>query len=92
MWLLNTTNIELEFFHSEVDAPDYVILSHTWEEEEVTFQEMMETFQPAVTGKKGYLKIQRACELARSHLHTYLWIDTCEPSICRDICALFAHG
>jgi hypothetical protein len=38
MRLLHSTTLELtEFFDTEV--PSYVILSHTWEKEEVTYQD-----------------------------------------------------
>ncbi|KAL2692524.1 hypothetical protein Neosp_002934 [[Neocosmospora] mangrovei] len=52
MRLLNTKHIELEYFADSV--PQYAILSHTWEEEEVTFQDME---QDRVKHKKGYAKL-----------------------------------
>lgn len=75
MWLLNTQTIKLEFFHSEVNAPKYAILSHTWDEEEVAFQEI-ETV--AAVEKKGYSKIEGTCRLARDSGIEYVWIDTCK--------------
>ncbi|KAK6839266.1 hypothetical protein PG987_005132 [Apiospora arundinis] len=38
MWLLNSTTSELKNFISDTDVPKYAILSHTWGEEEVSFQ------------------------------------------------------
>jgi hypothetical protein len=41
MRLVNTTTIQLhEFFDDEI--PPYAILSHRWETDEVTFQDLME--------------------------------------------------
>ncbi|KAK7946971.1 heterokaryon incompatibility protein-domain-containing protein [Apiospora aurea] len=38
MWLLNSATNQLKNFISDDEIPDYAILSHTWGEEEVTFQ------------------------------------------------------
>ncbi|KAK7972347.1 hypothetical protein PG988_006481 [Apiospora saccharicola] len=38
MWLLNSKTSQLKSFISDDEIPGYVILSHTWGEEEVTFQ------------------------------------------------------
>lgn len=53
MRLLNANHIELEYFADNI--PGYAILSHTWEEEEVTFQDME---QGRTKGKKGYTKVR----------------------------------
>ena len=73
MRLINVRTIQLEEFHSG-RTPKYAILSHRWESEEVTFQDMSElkTF-----GKKGFAKIQSACWQARNKGYAYLWVDTC---------------
>jgi len=39
MRLLNTTSIRLEEFN-EGNVPPYAMLSHTWGDEEVTFQDI----------------------------------------------------
>lgn len=73
MRLLNTSTLEFhEFFLSEI--PQYAILSHTWGEEEVTFQDMS---SPSRSLKKGYTKIILLCEKASRHNVSYAWIDTC---------------
>lgn len=76
MWLLTTDTIELKYFQT-VD-PDYIqygILSHTWEDEEVSFEEMHA--QNGIGGKRGYQKIMSCCKQARSDGYSYVWIDTC---------------
>jgi hypothetical protein len=73
MRLINTTTIQVEEFLGH-DTPEYVILSHTWEEEEVTLQDIQSFGAPK---KKGYKKIKKCCEKAASDGFTYCWIDTC---------------
>ncbi|CAK7224042.1 hypothetical protein SBRCBS47491_005414 [Sporothrix bragantina] len=64
--------------HSTLAVPRYAILSHTWEEDEVTFQDMARAEEDeAVRQKKGYKKIEKSCELARGEGLEYIWIDTC---------------
>lgn len=38
MWLLNSATSQLKNFISDNDIPEYAILSHTWGDEEVSFQ------------------------------------------------------
>jgi len=38
MWLLEAATLELKWFGGR-DVPDYVILSHTWDEEEVIYED-----------------------------------------------------
>jgi hypothetical protein len=75
MWLIDTQTLVLR----EVVSPEdihYAILSHTWEAEEVDFQEMR--FQRDVAMKrKGFNKIAMTCRLAREREILYAWIDTC---------------
>ncbi|OAL54749.1 HET-domain-containing protein [Pyrenochaeta sp. DS3sAY3a] len=73
MRLINTTSLQVEEFLSN-DAVDYVILSHTWEEEEVTLQDIQ---SGAAISKKGYAKITSCCQKAARDGFTYCWIDTC---------------
>lgn len=53
----------------------YAILSHTWGDEEVTFQEMQSGDPP--TWKEGYRKIVGTCKLALESGIRYAWVDTC---------------
>jgi len=73
MWLVNAVTLKLEHFISS-NIPKYGILSHTWEDEEVTFQELA---LPSAVSKKGYIKIKRTCAQALKHGLQYAWIDTC---------------
>ncbi|KIN07159.1 hypothetical protein OIDMADRAFT_64423, partial [Oidiodendron maius Zn] len=73
MRLLNTTSLELvEFFGEQV--PQYAILSHTWEDEEVSFQYIQD---PACKGLRGFTKIAACCRQAREDELDWVWIDTC---------------
>ncbi|KEF55468.1 uncharacterized protein A1O9_08218 [Exophiala aquamarina CBS 119918] len=44
MRLLNVDTLKLESYHHAETTPPYAILSHVWEEEEVTFQDIDEPF------------------------------------------------
>ncbi|GMF72604.1 unnamed protein product [Aspergillus oryzae] len=71
----HTGNFEIiEFTDDRI--PPYAILSHTWEGEEVTFQDM-HADQLHTRQKKGYSKIQRCCHLAKTEGFEYVWIDSC---------------
>ena len=75
MRLLNAETLQfLEFL--EPDVPDYAILSHTWEDEEVTFQEM-QSGDLAAASKKGYIKIQKCCKQAIRDGLYWIWADSC---------------
>lgn len=54
--------------------PEYAILSHTWETEEVTFGDMIDG-----TGKSkaGYDKIRFCAQQAANDGLQYFWVDTC---------------
>ncbi|KAH7311899.1 heterokaryon incompatibility protein-domain-containing protein [Rhexocercosporidium sp. MPI-PUGE-AT-0058] len=72
MRLLNIKTFQVETFYS--DAPEYAALSHTWGDEEVTFQDLA-----ADSGrkKKGWNKILGSTIQAEKHSCDYVWIDTC---------------
>ncbi|KIX06915.1 uncharacterized protein Z518_04891 [Rhinocladiella mackenziei CBS 650.93] len=81
MWLINTETMKLESVVDHWYEP-YAILSHTWGDEEVSFQDwaQIEAGGPiAETLKKkaGYDKIQMTCHLARGEGLKYAWVDTC---------------
>ena len=82
MWLLKTElnedgsfSPDLEEFEGQ-EIPEYAILSHTWDEEEILFADVMRNPQNASL-MKGFRKIEKAAERARLDGHTYIWIDTC---------------
>lgn len=80
MWLVNVFTKSLEAFHG-ARIPPYAILSHTWEAEEVSFQEFMRASEGddngSITKKAGYRKITTFCDLARREGYSYVWVDTC---------------
>ncbi|KAH9207006.1 heterokaryon incompatibility protein-domain-containing protein [Leptodontidium sp. 2 PMI_412] len=61
-----------EFFKSPI--PEYAILSHTWEADEVTFEDLQ---NGTGTKKAGYEKIQFCGGQARRDGLQYFWVDTC---------------
>jgi hypothetical protein len=72
MRLLNTSTLVVDEFFS--NPPEYVILSHTWGEEEVTLQDMM---SGCTVEKRGWAKISGCCKKALADGFSYCWIDTC---------------
>ncbi|KAK0665433.1 putative vegetative incompatibility protein HET [Cercophora samala] len=77
MRLINTSTLELHEFNdrSTSDFPKYAILTHTWGDEEVTFQDI--TTSSELFKKKGFMKIKMICELASKNNLEYAWVDTC---------------
>jgi len=73
MRLLNTTKRKLEEFGSN-EIPLYAILSHTWGESEITFQDIE---GDEAEKKVEYEKIRNICDVAAAHGFDYVWIDTC---------------
>ncbi|KAG7409827.1 Vegetative incompatibility protein HET-E-1 [Fusarium oxysporum f. sp. rapae] len=73
MRLVNTKTIQLEFLNDD-NVPDYAILSHTWEQEEVLFHDMG---RDSAKLKKGYAKLESCCRVARENGFEYIWDDTC---------------
>ncbi|KAK0645789.1 heterokaryon incompatibility protein-domain-containing protein [Cercophora newfieldiana] len=77
MRLIEVNTLELhEFMGSQLQDVDYAILSHTWGEEEVTFQEM-QNLNRAVRKKKGFSKIFQAAQQAKDDGLNWVWVDTC---------------
>ncbi|KAH9224649.1 heterokaryon incompatibility protein-domain-containing protein, partial [Leptodontidium sp. 2 PMI_412] len=73
MRLVHVENLDVVEF-IDANVPTYAILSHTWEEEEVTLQDMQGVHP---TSKKGHDKVKRCCDFARADGFEYVWIDTC---------------
>ena len=74
MRLINAYTLELEEFPDE-RGTKYAILSHRWEDGEVSFQDMQD-LEKAKT-KNGFTKILKSCECAREDGLSYVWVDTC---------------
>ena len=75
MRLINTTTLLFEEFIGGRSTPRYAILSHTWEEEEVTFADVASN--PLFRNKKGWGKIAGICWIASRQGYQYAWVDTC---------------
>ncbi|KAL6410637.1 HET domain-containing protein [Ilyonectria robusta] len=73
MRLLNSTSFELAEFVGD-DIPTYAILSHTWDIEEVTLDDMR---RRDFDHLKGFAKIKGCCEQAAQDDLQWVWIDTC---------------
>jgi Heterokaryon incompatibility protein (HET) len=76
MWLINVQTMEMEEFINPPTDKGYAILSHTWDEEEVSFAAYKECNFEQITSK-GAQKIKNTCEQAKGHGLKYAWVDTC---------------
>lgn len=56
--------------------PSYAILSHKWENEEVSYKDMIGD-RSLIEHKAGFRKISKAAEVAHSRKHTFIWVDAC---------------
>ncbi|TVY51416.1 Vegetative incompatibility protein HET-E-1 [Lachnellula cervina] len=73
MRLLNATSLKLEEFFDD-SLPPYAILSHRWQDDEVSFQDMQ---TDAARQKAGYTKLKLCCDQAVKDGLGYAWVDTC---------------
>jgi len=74
MRLLDSTSLRLSQFFDRA-IPKYVILSHTWGQDEVTFEDIQDLAKAKM--KSGFSKIEKCCERARLDGFQWVWIDTC---------------
>ncbi|KAH7090417.1 HET domain-containing protein, partial [Paraphoma chrysanthemicola] len=72
MHLLNTSSLKLKTFLTTI--PPYAILSHTWDEDEVSFDDIN---KPHAATLRGYEKIKLSCTQAVLDGYEWIWIDTC---------------
>lgn len=80
MWLINTKSLELKEFMGEptdLSFPRYAILSHTWGEKEVSFQDMQDRGVAKKTKKTSFGKISNCCRIALNEGLSWVWVDTC---------------
>ena len=76
MRLLNTeTWVSCEFIAGQT-LPPYAILSHTWEGEEVSYQEWESGPSDDVKAKTGYKKIRNFGRRAAADGFKWIWVDT----------------
>lgn len=74
MRLINTKTKELRDFN-EKEIPPYCVLSHTWGQDEVLFQDFGD---PSTAERKaGFSKIERCCDKGAQRGIGWAWVDTC---------------
>lgn len=72
MWLLNAKEMTLKAFLGRI--PPYAILSHTWQQEEVSFQDVI---LGQASTKAGWKKVELCCQQVIEDGYEWAWIDTC---------------
>ena len=83
MWVLETSTLRLHYFISPEKVPGgYVILSHVWDQEELSFQQLQEINNRRYTSDKARRrlispKVTQMCNIASRHEYKWAWIDTC---------------
>jgi hypothetical protein len=75
MWLLDCKTLELKLYFDN-NIPLYAILSHTWGENEVSFQQISGP-REQIQSYAGFTKIQKCCAQAVTDGFEHVWIDTC---------------
>jgi hypothetical protein len=73
MRLLQTSTLQLHEFQ-ESKVPPYVILSHTWEHDEVLYADITSGL---ARRRKGYHKVVNSCKRAQWDDYEWIWIDAC---------------
>lgn len=76
MRLLNTCTGELKEFISDDEIPPYTIVSHTWEDDEISYQDWQTIPATVIESKAGYRKIRYSCTQAMKDGLEWIWIDT----------------
>ncbi|KAI0549819.1 heterokaryon incompatibility protein-domain-containing protein [Xylaria curta] len=93
MRLLNTATLQLQDFVEGVEGTQspYAILSHTWGDQEVTFQDLRKYHEaasqessstqsailPSISSLEGFKKIVNCCAAAAKEGIDWVWVDTC---------------
>lgn len=73
MRLINIDTMTLVDFPGR--PPPYAILSHRWEEKEVTYHEFQDGKRRET--RQGFKRIRFTCEQAKKDALGYAWVDTC---------------
>lgn len=81
MRLLNIHKLQLRSFEDERKTPPYAILSHTWGDGELTFDELAGPRLSEDVTSQGVWKILKCTEQARKDGLEYVWIDTCKAHL-----------
>ncbi|EFR03581.1 HET domain-containing protein [Nannizzia gypsea CBS 118893] len=74
MRLLNAWTLRVEEFFDDSTLPRYAILSHRWQDEEVSLQQLRDGQAAQL---HGYKKLADSCSQALRDGFDYVWIDTC---------------
>lgn len=74
MRLLSVKDLRLQEFSEFDKVPPYAILSHTWEKDEVSLDDIMTDKSKR---KVAYAKIKNSCRLAANGGLEFVWVDTC---------------
>lgn len=72
MWLISAHDLRME--SRDPSTQSYAVLSHTWGDEEVTFQDFQD---PDKRPMRGYSKIINCAKQAKDDGIDWVWIDTC---------------
>ncbi|KAL1836452.1 hypothetical protein VTJ49DRAFT_5140 [Mycothermus thermophilus] len=64
MRLINVKTRKIHDFTTDAHTEPYAILSHTWGDEEVSFEDFQTLSPEALSSKKGYTKIDYCCKQA----------------------------
>jgi hypothetical protein len=73
MRLLNTETVKLHDFFGR-KPPSYAILSHRWEEDEVSYKDVMKGRNLEAS---GWTKVRQCCTFVHRQGFEWVWIDTC---------------
>ncbi|KAI8948868.1 HET-domain-containing protein [Xylaria longipes] len=76
MRLLDTTTLKLKTFIGD-QKPEYAILSHTWGDDEVLFEDIQNKSIERWKVKAGADKVVKSAKIAAKLGIAYIWIDTC---------------
>ena len=76
MRLLNTASWQMQDFVSDDAVPPYAILSHTWGQDEISFQQWETRESVNLTQLRGYRKIKNFGERAAVNGFEWIWVDT----------------
>jgi hypothetical protein len=74
MRLLDAASKKLHSF-GDYELPEYAILSHTWHDEEILFEDLPDISWDSQ--KAGFAKVLHCCDQVLRDGLKYIWIDTC---------------
>lgn len=71
--LIKTDDLSLHVYEGR-NVPEYAILSHRWEADEISFQELQGNLNQH---KAGWQKLRQFCRYAERRGQRFVWMDTC---------------